>query len=249
MVDITDVCFPVTDNNSPDADPANGEFLIEDLVLGRYTVRETDSPPGYSIDNPNPVMAPDMSLADPDVEIVEAFTNTPPLEGCTPGWWKNNGLGAWDESTDALASDVADAVFLKWGNTVSGTTATMFREVFNLTGTQMLARGLDSELTLLEAVEIGGGGFSALARQGTSALLNSLSVDYAFSADDVLQEVHDAFVSGDIGTLISDYDTANNRDHDSCPTGGLTAPSIGDMIGGVPIVMLMQLEMLASSLA
>jgi len=219
MVDSSDDCFLVTDNSSPDADPADGEFLIEDLVLGRFTVREAAAPPGYTIDNPNAVTAPDMSLAVPDIEIETPFTNSPPLEGCTPGWWKNRGLGAWDEPTDPLAIAVANAVFDKWGNVVDGTTGSLFSDVFDLTAAEMTARGLDPNLTLLGAVEIGGGGFAALARQGTSALLNSLSVDYAYSADSVLQAVHDAFVSGDLGSLVDDYDTANNRGHGSCPTG------------------------------
>ena len=34
----------------------------------------------------------------------------------------------------------------------------------------------------------------------------------------VLQDVNDVFVSGNIGTLIDDYNTANNRDHNFCPT-------------------------------
>jgi hypothetical protein len=83
----------------------------------------------------------------------------------------------------------------------------------------MIDHGLDPNLTLLGAVKLGGGDFNALARQGTSALLNSLSVAYEFGTEHVLQEVHDAFISGDIGDLITKYDTANKRDHSSCPTG------------------------------
>lgn len=100
---------------------------------------------------------------------------------------------------------------------IDGTTDTLFREVFDLDPSQM--QGLPTDLTLLGAVELGGGDFNALARQGTAALLNSLSVAYEYSAQQILQDVHNAFTSGDVGDLINLYDEANNRDHSFCPTG------------------------------
>jgi hypothetical protein len=161
----------------------------------------------------------------------------PAGEGCTPGWWKNQGVGAYDDPTDALAMAVNQAVLDYWyggvapiGWTFDGTTDSLFRDAFNLTEAQMQARGLDADLTLLEAIELGGGGFKALARHGTAALLNSLSVNYEFSADEVLQDVHDAFVSGNLGTLIDDFNEANNQDHSSCPTGDTATGSAGDLI-------------------
>jgi uncharacterized repeat protein (TIGR01451 family) len=165
----------------------------------------------------------------------------PAGEGCTPGWWKNQGVGAYDEATDALAMAVESAVESYWGagwiylgtaegDAFEGTTDDLFRVAFNLTEQQMEARGLSADLTLLEAIELGGGGFKALARHGTAALLNSLSVNYEFSADEVLQDVHDAFVSGNLGTLIDDFNEANNQDHSSCPTGDTATGSAGDLI-------------------
>jgi len=58
MDDIADVCFSVADDvlvddpdaTTPDADNDGGEFLLEHLILGRYTVRETAAPPGYALD-------------------------------------------------------------------------------------------------------------------------------------------------------------------------------------------------------
>jgi hypothetical protein len=49
-VDITDECVSVPDNTAPDADPTGGEFQLNDLVLGRYTIRETAAPAGYQPD-------------------------------------------------------------------------------------------------------------------------------------------------------------------------------------------------------
>jgi hypothetical protein len=233
--DIVDVCFSVTDNDATDENPADGEFLVSGLELGSYTVRETAAPAGFTIVNASAVQAPDMTLADPDVEIVEPFVNLPPLEGCTPGWWKNNGLTAWDQPTDPLAQAVAAAVFAKWGTVVEGDSDTFFRDVFDLTIQEMNDAGLDPSLTLLQAVELGGGGFNALARHGVSALLNSLSVAYEFTASSILQDMHDAYADGVFGTddqaLLDGYANANNRDHSSCPTGGDTATgSAGDLI-------------------
>lgn len=50
MVDITDVCVSVLDNSAPDVDADGGEFKLDDLILGRYTVRETAAPAGYALD-------------------------------------------------------------------------------------------------------------------------------------------------------------------------------------------------------
>ena len=197
-----------------------------------YTVLGTDPNPlvnvvtvHYHPDGfPNDITDDD----DHSLEIIPAG------EGCTPGWWKNRGVGAYDEATDALAMAVTTAVADYWYGGVApagfeGTTDDLFRVAFNLTEAEMTTRGLDPDLTLLEAIELGGGGFKALARHGTAALLNSLSVNYEFSANEVLQDVHDAFVSGDLGTLIDDYNEANNQDHSSCPTGE-SAGSAGDLI-------------------
>jgi len=70
MVDITDVCVTVADDvlvddpdaTTPDADNDGGQFLLEDLILGRYTVRETIAPAGYALD-PDTVTV-DITIAD-----------------------------------------------------------------------------------------------------------------------------------------------------------------------------------------
>ncbi len=41
----------VVDNSAPDADPADGKFLLEDLKVGEYTVTETAAPAGYILDS------------------------------------------------------------------------------------------------------------------------------------------------------------------------------------------------------
>jgi hypothetical protein len=71
-----DVCVTVLDNAGLDADPDNGEFLLVDLKLGRYTVDEVAPfPPGYE---PDPdVVTANLTLqpGPKDVVISEAFVN------------------------------------------------------------------------------------------------------------------------------------------------------------------------------
>jgi hypothetical protein len=165
----------------------------------------------------------ELTIGSPSYIVNYIWVNVP-NQGCTPGWWKNQGKTAYDEPGDWLAIAVTDAVADYWyGGTApvgfDGTHSALFREAFNLNKGQMNARGVPKDLTLLEAVELGGGNFKALARQGTSALLNSLSVAYEYGPEQVLQKVHEAFVTGNLENLINDFDTANNRDHSFCPTG------------------------------
>jgi hypothetical protein len=224
---VADPCMTVFDNLPPDADGDSGEFKLENLYLGRYTIAEVLPPAGYQGDPW--VETVELTLANPDGASTYIWVNVPG-QGCTPGWWKNQGLGAYDDPADTLAMAVEAAVESHWGagwiylgtpegDAFEGTTTSLFRVAFNLTPAEMTAQGLDPDLTLLGAVELGGGDFNALARHGTSALLNSLSVAYEYSSTQVLDDVHDAFIAGDVGTLIDDYDTANKRDHSACPAG------------------------------
>jgi hypothetical protein len=158
-----------------------------------------------------------------DITDSDDHSVTFPAQGCTPGWWKNQGLGAYDNPNDALATALTTAVADYWYGGVApagfdGTHDALFRDAFNLTSAQMTAVGLDPNLTLLGAIQLGGGNYNALARQGTSALLNSVSVDYPYDPDQVLQMVHDAIVDQDLDDLINLFDAANNLDHSSCPS-------------------------------
>ena len=54
MVDITpDVCTSVLDNDASDADKDAGQFQMNGLILGRYTIHETAAPAGYTLDLPD----------------------------------------------------------------------------------------------------------------------------------------------------------------------------------------------------
>jgi hypothetical protein len=110
-------------------------------------------------------------------------------EGCTPGFWKNHPF------PDGYSRD------------------DLFVDVFGV----VIAD--DPDLTLGEALDLGGGGENALARQAVAALLNAASddVDFEFTEAEVIEKVQDAIASGDpeeIEDLKDEFDTENNR---GCP--------------------------------
>jgi hypothetical protein len=223
----------------PDMDPDGGQFKLNRVCTGTYTITETVIPIGTQ---PDPDVTRVITVSDgtPNASIGSEnvddegtrdlitgectddqcdFHNLPPNEGCTPGWWKNSGLGAFDQASDAVSTAVAAAVTLAGYGPSDGTHTALFRLTFGLSEAQMNAAGVDPNLTLLGAVNLGGGDFNAIARQGTSALLNSVSVNYPYNAAQVLTIVHDAYATLTVGTVIDDFNTANNLDHSSCPTG------------------------------
>ncbi len=95
----TSVCFDVTDNAPPDADPADGQFLVQDLVLGRYTVHETAAPPGYLPDPKTETV--ELSLSEPDAVIADAFVNARPILKLTGFGYENTPEGT---PTDGVVS-------------------------------------------------------------------------------------------------------------------------------------------------
>jgi hypothetical protein len=110
-------------------------------------------------------------------------------EGCTPGYWKNHPFPKGYSPDD------------------------LFVDVFGVTIAD------DPDLTLGEALELGGGGENALARQAVAALLNAASdeIDYEFTEEEVIEKVQDAIASGDseeIEDLKDEFDRENNK---GCP--------------------------------
>jgi hypothetical protein len=111
-------------------------------------------------------------------------------EGCTPGFWKNHtGAGVWP------------APYL---------TSSKFETVFGVSVG-------NPSLTLIQALNWGGGGFAMIARHGTAALLSAAhgDVDYPYSVAQVIYTVKDAIagVKGAIDALV----TANEL---GCPING-----------------------------
>ncbi len=142
-------------------------------------------------------------------------------QGCTPGYWKNHKF-QWDRAGDVASSCVAAAIAAKaaafpaepWSG--NGTINSLYRTTFGVTAAQMTAVGLASNLTLIQALNLGGGKFEQLARHSVAGLLSACAVNYAFTSATVLQQTHNAIVTKTLGTptLGDIFDLANNA---GCP--------------------------------
>ena len=173
------------------------------------------------------------------------WVDTQPGQGCTPGFWKNH-TAAWDSSSDSTVSHLLAVINAnsppfgydpsKLGGppaTKSFNNQTFFRYgspaqpgIFGLP-TQS-TQGLSTTLTLIGALNLGGGGYSALARHGTAALLSSGSVQYPYTPLQVLNGVRTAFLSptGNYNLssstfpdgVLTDLTNANNLDEQACPS-------------------------------
>ena len=153
----------------------------------------------------------------------------PPSEGCTPGFWKNH-EELWDSVNDPVvdnlippltASALPNPPQFTYNPNESDFNNQLFRQIFGLTAAEMTNAGLDPDLTLLEALNTGGGQFEALVRHGTAALLSSEWVNYPHSASFVLNGVQDAFQAGDynLNNILTQLTAANNLDESACLTG------------------------------
>ena len=107
--------------------------------------------------------------------VIRFYNDGPPpppvnLAGCTPGFWKNS-TGSW----------------------VGYTTGQSFDAVFGV-------NAFSPDITLLQALELGGGGVNALARHATAALLNAShsGVNYGMTPAQVIAAVQAALSGGDV---------------------------------------------------
>nr|WP_229734117.1 T9SS type A sorting domain-containing protein [Flavobacterium orientale] len=130
---------------------------------------------------------------------VVTFTTPECFDGCTIGYWKNH--------TD------------RWCATYS--TTTLYGSVF-----VNAPNGLANK-TLLQVVNLGGGGVNNLGRQSVAALLNACHADINYptpysTVQSIINAVNAAFIAGGNapGQLASQLDQLNNT---GCPLGGSPA--------------------------
>jgi hypothetical protein len=81
--DIPDETITVLDNSAPDADSDDGEFLLEDLKFGTYTIQETIAPTGYFLDDHIETVYV-TNLNSPDVTVNYIWINTKGRTQLTP---------------------------------------------------------------------------------------------------------------------------------------------------------------------
>ncbi len=109
--------------------------------------------------------------------------------GCTPGFWKNNA-----EKHDASA----------WPSDISPDDS--FQEYWPA----------GPDITLLEALKLGGGGLNALARHAVAALLNASTQDYGLTVAEILEAGNNAILSGDSYVIESLKDTLDELNNQGC---------------------------------
>lgn len=102
-------------------------------------------------------------------------------QGLTPGYWKNH-LEAW------VGYDPGDSFEGTFGVDIVG-----------------------PDITLLQALETGGGKFIALDRHAAAALLNAASplVEYPYTVAEVIAMVQDAYATGDWSSAKDNLEDAN----------------------------------------
>jgi hypothetical protein len=128
-------------------------------------------------------------------------------EGCTLGYWKNH-IDRWCSAYSPT---------MTYGSVFANAPANI------------------ANLTLLQALNLGGGGVKNLARQSVAALLNACSdevtypLPYADNPQSVIDAVNAAFLAGGNapGQLATALDNLNNT---GCPLGG--TPATGGNGGG-----------------
>jgi hypothetical protein len=120
-------------------------------------------------------------------------------QGCTPGYWRNH-ADRWEGVSPA---DDFDATF----------------------GVDLF----DPDITLGQAIWLGGGGANALARHATAALLNAYggvpntdgtTVEYPYTVAEVIQMVQDAVANDTIEATKDLFEAANEL---GCPLSGTPA--------------------------
>ena len=180
------------------------------LLEGYYTVCEV-VPAGYTPDparcQVEQVFAGDTNPSGASSPGFVSIKNVPTGEGCTPGFWKSpKGKKLWDNISDAIPQAILSA------SSETATTGSSFYNVFDVSDKP--GDNVPSSLTLLGAVELGGGNGAKLARTGTAALLNAAGVSYPLTINQVLDQVKAAWDSGNYEPLASQLDRNNNL---GCP--------------------------------
>jgi hypothetical protein len=139
---------------------------------------------------------------------------------CSPGYWKNH-TSRWDQATDPVSQCVANAISgLGAPYSGNGTTSSLFRTTFGLSIAQMTAVGLPATLTLQQAINLGGGGFIALARQSVGVLMNSCALNPTqYTTSQFLVLIHNA--------IINKNPNVNFNTFENCPLNGTTPGALG----------------------
>ncbi|MCM8571136.1 PKD domain-containing protein [Gramella jeungdoensis] len=205
---------PTLDAIQPDCDTFQGTIIVTNHIEGQtYSVKlksDISDPvfvayPANGFENLDPgtyvVIARSADLCSSGgAEITLLEPECVFDEGCTLGYWKNH--------TDRWCDEYL--------------TCDLYGDVFEAAPSKL------ADLTLLEALNLEGGGIYNLARQSVAALLNTCSSEVGFAYSNVealIADVNDAFTNDEAGAFGMYLDGLNQA---GCPLDGTfatTAPS------------------------
>jgi hypothetical protein len=210
-------CVSVTDNSSPDADPTAGQFKLNayqsfggsalgGLALGTYTIEETSPPAGYTGDSFVETITIDASNL--NATATHIWVNTPPQEGCTPGFWQGGlGVTLWDQTNDPDWTSHGGA------GTNPFITTTLFNDFF-------APWPGEAGKTMLDLVSTGGGPVAAdkAARMVVAAYLNAaFGLNFPYTTTQVAQMWADAVAAGTDAAFTDVFNKLGAANNLMCP--------------------------------
>jgi len=220
---LTPTCVSVTDNSPPDVDPVAGQFELDTyqvdsgfnplggLAMGTYSIAETSPPPGYTGDSHVEFVT--LTTDNPNGSSTYIWVNTPPQQGCTPGFWQG-GLGStlWNTTNDPQWASHGGA------GTNPFTTTTPFDSFFTpYHGTSL---GTTAGKTMLDFVGSGGGPKPAekAARMVVAAYLNAaFGLDFPYSTSDIVSMWNAAVAAHTSASFTNVFNLLGAANNLGCP--------------------------------
>jgi hypothetical protein len=137
------------------------------------------------------------------------FTPVVIFNGCTPGFWKNHGSSLWDSAGDKIPKAMPTGLQFFQN--------TKFDSYFGVTAAQS---GIPTTASMIDVLNMGGGGGIALGRQAVSALLSvAAGMNYMFPSPahdftSLYNLIVQSYTTGNpsIDTLEQQLDTANSKE-------------------------------------
>ena len=142
-------------------------------------------------------------------------------QACTPGFWKNH-AEVWDTPTDFVVNNMPGVLTTPVIPGGTFVTTTNFWAYFKIpVGTDNISQ--NANLTMIQALALGGGNCIALTRHGVSALLgaSAFPTHYPFPAGttnfgNLYTLIRNAFLSGNCSDLATTLANINQLDGDFC---------------------------------
>jgi hypothetical protein len=200
----------VFDNSPPDTDPTAGQFELDNLALGTYTIQESVPPAGFNGDPFVETIV--LTLVNPNGVATHVWVNTGANQGCTPGFWQGGlGVTLWDTTIDP------DWTAHGGVGTNPFTTTTLFDSFFTPYSGQF---GSTSGKTMLDIVGTGGGSKPAnkAARMVVAAYLDaSFGLNYPYTTNQITTMWTNAVTTNTSAAFMDVFNKLGAANNLGCP--------------------------------